>query len=189
MGRPSCSLVCISCMKLRAPRPSRCWRSAGFRFAIRTGRSPPWTTSFRPTGRNRPYVDGMAEQMFVAIEQNVEQTGIPFFRPLHRPPGHRARHRAGTRSDPAWYDDRLRRQSHEYARRLRGHCLRYRHLAGSRRAGHADHLGGQAAVPAYLRQRQARRRRVRQGRDPGHHRAAGRTGRGRLCLRVRRRRV
>ena len=27
----------------------------------------------------RPYVDGMAEQMFVAIEQNVEQTGIPFF--------------------------------------------------------------------------------------------------------------
>ena len=30
-------------------------------------------------GSTRPYVDGMAEQMFVAIEQNVEQTGIPFF--------------------------------------------------------------------------------------------------------------
>ena len=30
-------------------------------------------------GSTRPYVDGMAEQMFVAIEQNIEQTGIPFF--------------------------------------------------------------------------------------------------------------
>ncbi len=30
-------------------------------------------------GSTRPYVDGMAEQMFVAIERNIEQTGIPFF--------------------------------------------------------------------------------------------------------------
>jgi 3-isopropylmalate/(R)-2-methylmalate dehydratase large subunit len=30
-------------------------------------------------GSTRPYVDGMAEQMFMAIEENVEQTGIPFF--------------------------------------------------------------------------------------------------------------
>ena len=30
-------------------------------------------------GSARPYVDGMAEQMFVAIERNIEQTGIPFF--------------------------------------------------------------------------------------------------------------
>ena len=30
-------------------------------------------------GATRPYVDGMAEQMFVAIEQNIERTGIPFF--------------------------------------------------------------------------------------------------------------
>ena len=30
-------------------------------------------------GSTRPYVDGMAEQMFVAIEQNIERTGIPFF--------------------------------------------------------------------------------------------------------------
>ncbi len=30
-------------------------------------------------GSARPYVDGMAEQMFVALERNIEQTGIPFF--------------------------------------------------------------------------------------------------------------
>ena len=30
-------------------------------------------------GSTRPYLDGMAEQMFVAIERNLEHTGIPFF--------------------------------------------------------------------------------------------------------------
>ena len=36
-------------------------------------------------GSPRPYVDGMAEQMFMAIEQNLEGTGIPLFdRPTGR---------------------------------------------------------------------------------------------------------
>ena len=87
-----------------------------------------------------------------------------------RPPGDRARDRARARPHPAGDDDRLRRQPHLHPRRLRRARLRHRHLRGRARAGDAvpapeapeddaDHLLGRA-----------RRRRHRQGPDPGDDR-------------------
>ena len=77
-GSPSCSSACT--WYTRSPVPglpdARRARPVG-------ALSRPHLRHRRPHHPDRrvarPYVDGMAEQMFVAIEQNVEQTGIPFF--------------------------------------------------------------------------------------------------------------
>ena len=62
----------------------------------------------------------------------------PLLRPETRPPGHRARDRAGARAHAARDDDRLRRQPHQHARRLRRGRVRDRHEPGARRARDAS---------------------------------------------------
>ena len=89
-----------------------------------------------------------------------------------RPPGHRPRDRPRAGRDPAGDDDRLRRLPYLHPRRLRRPRLRDRHLRGRARARHP--VPGPAppeddADPLLGR---ARRRRHRQGPDPGHDRPA-----------------
>ena len=62
----------------------------------------------------------------------------PAARHARRPPGHRPRHRPRAGLHPAGHDDRLRRQPHQHARRLRRPRLRHRHVRGRARAGDAD---------------------------------------------------
>ena len=73
-------------------------------------------------------------------------------------PGHRAcgRPRAGT--DPARPADRLRRQPHLDARRVRRLCVRHRRVRSRARADDADALAEEAEAHAHHRRRQARRR-------------------------------
>ena len=59
-------------------------------------------------------------------------------------PGNRARHRAGAGPHAAGHDDRLRRQPHGHARRVRRPGLRHRHQRSRARAGDAN----AAAIPA-----------------------------------------
>ena len=70
-----------------------------------------------------------------------------------RPSGHRPRHRAGARADAAGDDDRVRRQPHLHARRVRRGGVRDRHVAGARRPGVAVPGDGAAESPADRRRR------------------------------------
>ena len=140
-----------------------------------------------PTDIAAPFQDDIAEEMMSALERNCRDFGIPLLRPVARRPGDRARHRPRARPDAAGHDHRLRRLAHLDARRVRRHRLRHRHHAGARRAGHAVPGDGAAEGAAHRRDRPARARRLRQGRDPRHHPPARREGRRRLRLRVRRR--
>ena len=83
-------------------------------------------------------------------------------------------------------DDRLRRQPHLDARRLRRRRVRHRHEPGARRA--RDPVPGAAAAEGapHRGDREAPRRRLREGRDPRNHPPARRERRRRLRVRVRR---
>ena len=70
--------------------------------------------------------------------QNCAEFGVRLHPMGDAGPGHRARHRAAAGADPARHDDRLRRQPHLDARRVRRAGLRHRHQRGRARAGHAD---------------------------------------------------
>ena len=84
--------------------------------------------------QRRPFLDVMAEDMLSAIERNCREHGHHAVRPGQRPAGDRPRDRAGAGADAAGDDDRLRRQPHLHARRVRRDRLRHRHVAGARRA-------------------------------------------------------
>ena len=81
----------------------------------------------------------------------------PLRRPGRRPPGHRARDRSRARAHAAGHDDRLRRQPHLHARRVRRGGVRHRHLAGARRARLAVPGDRAAEGAAHPRHRHARR--------------------------------
>ena len=83
-----------------------------------------------------------------------------------RPPGHRSRDRAGARHHAAGHDDRLRRQPHGDARRVRRARVRHRHERGRARAGDAVPRPAQAALDADPLRGRARLRRHGQGPDP-----------------------
>ena len=112
----------------------------------------------------------------------------PHVRPLVRLAGHRPRRRAGARAHAAGDDDRLRRQPHLHARRVRVGGLRDRHVAGARRARLAVPRTGAAQGPEDPGDRAAGAGGLREGRHPRDHPAAGCQRRCRLRLRVRRRR-
>ena len=82
--------------------------------------------------------------------------GRPALRSEQRVAGHRPRHRAGAGAHAAGDDDRLRRQPHLDARRVRRGGVRHRHLAGARRARVAVPGDGSAEGAAHQRHRQAR---------------------------------
>ena len=129
----------------------------------------------------------MAEDMLSALERNVRESGIRFFDLGSGAAGHRPCDRAGARSDAAGHDDRLRRQSHLDARRVRRPRVRDRHVAGARRSGVAVPGDGAAEGPPHRGQRAPRPGRLCEGRHPANHPPARRPGWRRLRLRVRRR--
>ena len=73
----------------------------------------------------------------------------------HRRPaaGHRPRHRPRAGHHAAGHDDRLRRLPHLDPRRIRGACLRHRHVRGRARARHPDAAPGPAEVDGDHRRR------------------------------------
>ena len=138
------------------------------------------------SSQKRPFLDVMAEEMTVALERNCRDFGIRLYTPRYRRAGDRPRHRSAARPDAARADDRVRRQPHVHARRLRRHRDGHRHLAGPRRPGLAVPGGRAAEGPAHRRQRPASAGRVREGRDSHDHPPARRPGRRGLRLRIRR---
>ena len=110
-------------------------------------------------------------------------------RPVRRPrasvAGNRPRHRPGTRPDAAGHDDRLRRQPHGDARRVRRARVRHRHERGRDGARHAVPAPAASEDAADRRRGTPGRRRVRQGPDSRHHRPHRRGWRHRPRHRVR----
>ena len=83
----------------------------------------------------RPFADAMAEDMMAALERNCREHGIPLFDLSSGAQGIVHVIGPGARADAAGHDDRLRRQPHLDARRVRRDRVRHRHVAGARRAG------------------------------------------------------
>ena len=125
----------------------------------------------------------------VGAREELPRVRHSALRHRQRESGHRPRDRARARPDAARHDDRLRRQPHVDARRLRRDRVRHRHLAGARRPRLAVPGHGAAEGPPHHGERHAPARRLCEGRDPRHHPPPRREGRQRLRVRVRRRRV
>ncbi len=69
-------------------------------------------------------------------QKNCAEFGLQLFDVGSGAPGHRARHRPGTRRHAAGQDHRLWRQPYQHPRRIRRAGLRHRHDRGRARAGH-----------------------------------------------------
>ena len=111
--------------------------------------------------QRRPFLDVMAEEMTVGARAQLPRGRHPAAgRSDSDEPGHRPRDRPGARADAAGHDDRVRRQPHLDARRVRRDRVRHRHLAGARRAGVAVPRARSAEGAAHRRQRHGWRRGV-----------------------------
>ena len=84
---------------------------------------------------------------------NCRDFGVRLAGPGRRPAGDRPRDRSGARAHAAGDDDRLRRQPHLHAWRVRLGGVRHRHLAGARRARVAVPGAGAAQGAAHPRDR------------------------------------
>ena len=73
-----------------------------------------------------------AARQIAELERNARDFGVELLGLARRAPRHRARDRPGARPHAAGHDDRLRRQPHQHARRLRHARLRHRHDRGRR---------------------------------------------------------
>ncbi len=104
------------------------------------------------------------------LEVNCAEFGVEPDRPEGRPARHRAHHRAGARRHAAGQDDRLRRQPHQHARRVRRPRVRHRHHGGGLRARDAVPAAAQAEVVRDRRGRAAAGRRHREGPGARDHR-------------------
>jgi hypothetical protein len=102
-------------------------------------------------------------------------------RRVRQAPGHRPHHRAGAGLHAARHDDRVRRQPHRDARRLRRARLRHRHVGSRACAGDADADPEEIEEHARGGRRQAAARRHREGHHPRHHRRDRHRRRHRLC--------
>ena len=132
----------------RSDEPAGVRHAAAARLAASRSRSAPSRrsiTSCRPTASRRALRRRHGRAMTAALERNCREFGIRLFGLGERRPGHRARHRPRARPDPAGHDDRVRRQPHVDARRVRRGRVRHRHLAGARRARVAVPGDGAAA--------------------------------------------
>ena len=112
----------------------------GLRLAGRTVRRPDRTLATAdhnvPTD-GTPTVAKIRDQLsrvqVETLERNCEEFGVPGLLARQRAPGHRPRHRPRARRHPAGHDDRLRRQPHRDARRVRRARVRHRHERGRAR--------------------------------------------------------
>ena len=93
--------------------------------------------------------DELSRVQVETLERNCDEFGDPGLLDRLRPPGDRARHRAGARGHPAGHDDRLRRLPHRHPRRLRRARVRHRHQRGRARARHPVPRAAQAEVDAH----------------------------------------
>ncbi len=163
------------------------------RMTGRTVRRPDLTMSTVdhniPTiDRDLPNPDPLSQQQIETLRENCKRVRHPAVRHVRRPPGHRARHRAGAGADPAGHDHRLRRQPHLDARRVRRARVRHRHVRGRARARDADAAAGAAEDDVDRGHRPARPGRHGEGRHPRHHPQDRRRRRRRPRHRVPRRR-
>ena len=99
-------------------------------------------------------------------------------------PGHRARHRPRAGPDPAGHDDRLRRQPHVDARRVRSARVRHRHERGRARPRDPDPPPAAPGHDGDHRRGRPARRCHREGRRPVDHRPDRHRRRDRLGHRV-----
>ena len=144
-------------------RPARRAASAS---AARTRRWRRPTTRSRRRARSLPILDAMAARPGQPARGELRRVRDPA--PRHRRPGagHRPRHRAAARPDPAGHDHRVRRLAHEHARRVRGARVRDRDERGRDGPRHPD---AAPARPEDLRgpgRRPADAGRQRQGHHP-----------------------
>ena len=132
----------------------------GLRLAGRKVRRPERTVAtpdhnVPTTDRSLPIADPISKQQIDTLRNNCQEFGIRLYDMDDPQPGDRPRHRAGTGPDPAGHDDRLRRQPHGHARRVRGAGVRHRHQRSRARAGHADAAAVQAQDAGAARRRPA----------------------------------
>ena len=107
-----------------------------------------------PTLESAPAVSRRARRgNDVGAREELPRVRHSALRHRQRQPGHRPCHRARARPDAARHDDRVRRQPHVDARRVRRDCVRHRHLAGARRARVAVPGDGAAEGAPHHRQR------------------------------------
>ena len=122
-----------------------------------------------PTSANRhlPIADPLARQQVETLREQRRRIRRAALRLRQRPPGHRARHRSRARPDAAGHDDRVRRQPHQHAWRVRRAGVRHRHERSRARARDAVPGAGQAEGDARQLHRHA---------EPGRHREGCRAG-------------
>ena len=135
----------------------------------------------------RPFADPAAEEMLVALQRNARGAGIELLD--LGAPGQGIVHVIGPGARPhaARDDDRVRRQPHVHARRVRRARVRDRDVAGARRPRVAVPRDGPMKVRRIDVAGRLAPGRLREGRDPHDHPDARRQGRRRLRVRVRRR--
>ena len=168
---------------VRRPAPRRTAPSAA-----PTARSPRPTTTSRPTARRSPRASRTSSAACRSRRSSAtaRSSAIPVYSLGSERQGivHVIGPELGV-TQPG-HDDRLRRQPHRHARRVRRAGLRHRHQRGRARAGHPVPRAAQAEVDAHPLRGRARLRRHRQGPHPRHDRPDGRRRRGRPRRRVRR---
>ena len=90
------------------------------------------------TDRSQPNPDPESIAQIEALAAERQGFRRRVLQRVRYPPGHRPRDRPRAGLHAARHDDRLRRQPHGDARRVRRARLRHRHVRGRARAGHAD---------------------------------------------------
>ena len=133
-----------------------------------------------------PVTDPLAKAQLDALSKNCARVRRAALRDRKRPRGDRPRDRPGARPDAARNDDRLRRQSHLHARRVRRARVRRRHLRGRARARDAVPAAATAALDARPLRRRPASERDGEGHDPRRDRQARGRRRRRARARVHR---
>ena len=148
----------------------------GLRTAGRKLRAPHRTYATQDhnvptTDRSLPIADRESALQVEALRKNCKEFGVRLFDLGAKRAGHRPCDWTRTGADPARDDDRMRRQPHLHARRVRRARVRYRHQRGGARAGDAMPVAGASAHDGNPGRRQAGAGRDRQGHHPGGDRA------------------
>ena len=116
-----------------------------------------------PQRPDRPSIDlprrrpDLGRSRWRCWRRNCAEFGIRLYPMGDAGPGHRARDRARARAHAAGHDDRVRRQPHLHARRVRRAGVRHRHQRGRARARHADAAAGEAGHDGGHRRRRPAR--------------------------------
>ena len=131
----------------------------GLRLAGRKVRRPDLTFATMdhnvPTKDRFNITDPISKQQIDTLTKNCREFGIKLFDLNYDRSGRRARHGTGARADAAGQDDRVRRQPHVDARRVRRAGVRHRHERSRARAGDAMLAASEAEDDGSALRRQA----------------------------------